>query len=324
MEPSFSIIIPVKPSSEVKIAIDSIKNSLYPPERYEVIISEGYKPSLQRNQAAKIACGDILLFLDNDTEIVPDLLQMLAENFADKDVAVVGGPNLTHPNDSFIQKAFGCALASKFAHWNMASRYRPIGKKRTAGEKELILCAMAVKRDIFEKLGGFDERLYPNEENELLNRIKSAGYKIIYDPLAISYRSRRKNLIEFVKQIANYGRGRMEQFFVEKFAMNNLFFLGPLIFTLYLIWLFLIRKIIFSIPVLIYFLGAFISSFGFAIKEKRFSLFIILPFIYLIMHISYSYGLLKGLLKKLGKEKKKENFPVKVKKVKELNGIWQI
>ncbi|MDI6784310.1 MAG: glycosyltransferase, partial [bacterium] len=212
---TFSVIIPVALGGDVSKVTDSIANINFPAERYEILVAEGKQPSRQRNLAVQHAKGDILYFLDNDSETTPELFHKVAECYPDEKVAAVGGPNLTSPSDTDMQFAFGSALGSFFAHSSMAARYRPIGKVRESGEKELILCNLSVRREVFFSSGGFDESLYPNEENEFMNRLQQLGYKLIYHPEAIIYRSRRKDIFAFSRQLMNYGRGRMEQALVE-------------------------------------------------------------------------------------------------------------
>jgi hypothetical protein len=62
------------------------------------------------------------------------------------------------------------------------------------------------------ELGGFNEALYPNEENALMDELQKRGGKLIYDPDLIVHRRPRSNLKAFAKMLMNYGRGRAEQF----------------------------------------------------------------------------------------------------------------
>ncbi len=55
------------------------------------------------------------------------------------------------------------------------ARYRAVGGRRRCGEKELILCNLLLSRKVFLSNGGFREDLYPNEENEFLNRLLAGG-----------------------------------------------------------------------------------------------------------------------------------------------------
>lgn len=326
-----SVIIPAKEGVSVDKPINSIAKSNYKIEDIEIFVCRGTQPSMQRNLASKSASGDLIYFLDNDSEIdkssFDNAVKLFSDNKRFPNLAIVGGPNLTPSTDTIMQKAFGCALASKFAHSKMSSRYRKIGNIRKSNEKELILCNMVVKREIFVKEGGFNETLYPNEENEFMNRLISKGYELVYHPDVVVYRSRRENTKKFIKQIFTYGRGRMEQILIEGLKFN-LFAFIPIVFTLYFIAFVIyfllppinyntpigiISNIIFLLPMFIYLFIAFVSSFQFARTEKQPLLFLILPPIYIIMHISYACGMIWGFIKNKITHSKDKNKPNDVK-----------
>jgi hypothetical protein len=92
-----------------------------------------------------------------------------------------------------------------------ASRYRALGESRSADERELILCNLAVRRQAFLEAGGFNERLYPNEENELLERFRLKGAGCLYLRDARVERLDRDGFVAYLRSIARYGRGRAEQ-----------------------------------------------------------------------------------------------------------------
>ena len=339
----FSVIIPVAQGGDVSKVTDSIANINYPADKFEILVAEGKQPSRQRNQATQQANGDILYFLDNDSEVTPELFHKVAEWYLDAKVAAVGGPNLTAPTDTDMQFAFGSALGSFFAHSSMAARYRPVGKVRESGEKELILCNLSVRREVFLSSGGFDETLYPNEENEFMNRLQQLGYKLIYHPEAVIYRSRRKDIFAFFRQLMNYGRGRMEQALVEMQwkkkiedekakqkssgltrAISNSFFLLPFFFSLYLIMLPITVWLsgLILIPFVLYGILSIISAVSFAVVDKRPALIFLIPPIYIIMHFAYSCGLIWALLKRFSKKtKSSDSVEVNIKVVKTFQGV---
>ena len=205
-----SIIIPVKPGGAVR-ALEPLRAASCPPDRYEVIVAEGTRPSCQRNLAAAAARGDILYFLDDDSLIDPDNLDRLAHHFADPAVAVVGGPSLTPAEDSPLQQAFGMTLSSPLGGGSVRNRYRRTGRVRRTDDSELILCNLAFRKDVFIAAGGLDERLYPNEENELMDRLKAEGRALVHDPDLVVQRSQRATVAAYLRQLYTYGRGRGEQ-----------------------------------------------------------------------------------------------------------------
>jgi len=310
VSPTVSVIIPRKAEASAEEVVQAVLVSEYPRHLLEVIEVVGNAPSQQRNLGAHAAHGDILYFLDNDSMVTPSLFARVMQDYIDPPphlgpsdhLAGVGGPNLTPPTDGLLQRTFGYALASPFAHFTMCARYKSTGKARVASEKELILCNLSVKREVFLREGGFNEALYPNEENEFMNRLAARGYHFIYDPDAYVYRSRRKHVRDFIKQLFHYGRGRAEQMLVEGLSWRSLLFFlpsGMLMYGLGMLgmglagyhvwWLYL--------PATLYGVLALFSAFQDAIRERHPGLMLLLPVWYLVMHLAYGVGLLHGFWK---------------------------
>lgn len=301
--PTFSVILPKRADDSSEQAIQAILCSDYPRERLEILEAIGNAPSRQRNQAAAAAHGDVLYFLDNDSIVTPTLFTQVARHYADDapdSVVGVGGPNLTPETDTFVQQLAGYALASPFAHFKMAARYIPLGSVRDAGEQELILCNLSVRRDVFLQEGGFNETLYPNEENELINRLRKKGFRWRYDPRALIYRSRRARFADFLRQLFSYGRGRTEQMRVEGVSLKSLLCLLPVGLLAYLALLPIVGTWLGGlafIPLMIYGAGAGLSALIQAgIQHQKWRLVPLLPMWYLLMHSAYGAGVLRGWL----------------------------
>jgi cellulose synthase/poly-beta-1,6-N-acetylglucosamine synthase-like glycosyltransferase len=108
-----------------------------------------------------------------------------------------------------------------------------VGRVRVTSEKELILCNLLARRDALLELGGFDEALYPNEENALMDELQKRGGKLLYDPELLVQRRPRRTLAAFCKMLFTYGRGRAEQFRLHPTPGSALNFVPPL-FCLFL------------------------------------------------------------------------------------------
>lgn len=234
---TISVIIPVKPGGRVR-ALAPLEHVEYPAELHEVIVAEGRRPSSQRNRAAHAARGDILYFLDDDSLIDSANLKRLSRMFADPGVAAAGGPSLTPVDDTPLQHAFGLALASPLGGGAVRNRYRRSGVVRSTDDSELILCNLAFRRSVFVAAGGLDARLYPNEENELMDRIKSGGGQLLHDPDLVVHRSQRATVRAYLRQLFTYGRGRGEQTRISR-SCKIVSFL-PTLFLLYVMVLVLV------------------------------------------------------------------------------------
>lgn len=290
---TFSIIIPVKRGGHVA-ALDSIRRLSVDTNVYELLIAEGSAPSQQRNLAARAARGDVLYFLDDDSMLNPDNLRFCSDVMCDLDVAVAGGPSLTPVTDSWLQQLFGHVLASPLGTGAVRNRYQVSGSVRETTEKELILCNLAIRRSVFVAMGGFDERLYPNEENELLDRIRSSGLKLIHIPEMSILRSQRASLKAFIRQMFSYGRGRAQQSLISRsFPLVSFV---PLFFTLYLLFAaFIPVNPLFLVPLLVYFV--LVASFTMTgiFRSGRVYMLVLLS-LYPLMHCVNGIGLLCGLV----------------------------
>jgi succinoglycan biosynthesis protein ExoA len=286
---TISIIIPVKPGGEVK-ALDALQKLDYPVEAVEILVAEGRCPSRQRNTAATAAEGEIICFLDDDSMVDDRFLHRIAAHFDDPAIAVVGGPSLTPATDPPLQQGFGLALGSLFGSGGVRNRYRQSGSLRKAADNELILCNLSMRREVFLAYGGFDERLYPNEENELLERINKDGLTLLHDPEQIAYRSQRPNLTAFVRQIFGYGRGRARQTLISRnCGVANLV---PAAFLLYLCALPFADKPVYYLPLLCYLGMALCSAFSESVRRGMPGLAPLLFCLFPIQHLSYGAGLL--------------------------------
>jgi cellulose synthase/poly-beta-1,6-N-acetylglucosamine synthase-like glycosyltransferase len=294
----FSLVIPVAPERSCEI-LESIRKLDYPKEKFETIIERGTNPSINRNKGYERSKGEIIVFLDDDAKLNNDYLKK-AENFFNKytTIDLLGGPQLTPKDDKFFAKLTGLAMSSFFGSHKMAIRYKKGKLNLNANEHNLTSANCFVKRNVMEKVK-FNPALFPGEDPEFFYNVKKNGYKIAYSPNIVIYHRRRPNLKLFFKQFFKYGKVRVEKESIVGEKINLLFFL-PSSFLIYLILLPLLTWInkMFLIPIIIYLFIAIIFSLLYSIKRKNPLILLVLPFIYLIQHISYGSGLIKGLLNK--------------------------
>ncbi len=292
-QPTVSLIIPVKPGGAVR-ALAALRQVEYPAEAYEVLVAEGRCPSRQRNLAAAQAGGELPYFLDDDSQTDPGFLRRAAGHYDDRAVAAVGGPSLTPAGDSVLQQAFGLAFVSPFGGGSVRNRYRKSGAVRQTGDHELILCNLCFSAAAFREAGGFDERLYPNEENELLVRLQRCGRVLIHDPDLAVWRSQRRTLRAFVRQLFGYGSGRARQILLGG-GWGGATLVPPL-FLLYLLTLPLVRQPVYSLPLLWYLgLAGLFSLAALVAAPGRRRSALLLPLLFPLLHGAYGAGLLAGL-----------------------------
>lgn len=285
--PIFSFIIPHAPGRKLPI-LNSLENLDYSKDDYELIIEAGLDASTNRNQAMLKSKGKILAFVDDDCTVPSNWLNVAEAELKKADI--VGGPNLTPASDKGFAKISGYALSSKFGCFRMHRRYTPSNAK-DADERDLTSTNLLAKREVYEKIGGFKEGLFPNEENEWLSRAKKAGFRIKYSPTLITYHHRRETPLAFSKQFQNSGNGRAKTFFEG--VRSPVFFI-PSIFLLYILVLPFL-PIYATLPLVAYLLLDVFFSISTAVKERDLNTALVLPFIFPLLHFSYAIGFLKGL-----------------------------
>lgn len=315
---SISIIVPAKSGCTAR-AINAIREFNIEIDNYEVLLAEGCAPSQQRNLAAREAVGDILYFLDDDSIINPGNLSLISSAMNVSDVAVTGGPSITPPGDSWIQKLFGYALASLFGSGAARNRYQMSGAERETTDKELILCNLAMRRSVFLEHGGFDERLYPNEENELLDRISQSGYKLLYQPGMYIYRSQRPTVSAFIRQMFSYGRGRSQQSLLSG-SFSVISFI-PMFFDIYLFLVpFFVSHVVLLVPFCLYVLLTILFTIYESVRFRSLTA-LLLIIIYPLMHIVNGIGLISGLIS--GKPAVRNDPGIVVKRLKMLGHYFE-
>jgi GT2 family glycosyltransferase len=261
------------------------------------------------------AVGDVLYFLDDDSLINTENFTLCSDGMGDPAVAVIGGPSITPVKDSWLQQLFGCAISSLLGSGPVRNRYRAHGETRVTTDKELILCNLTIRRSVFIELNGFNECLYPNEENELMERVISAGYKLLHNPAMIVFRNQRHTLKAFVRQMFNYGRGRGQQTLItSSFSVTSFI---PLLFVVYLIFsLIFVKYVLLLVPLMIYITAVVVSSILVLFRTGRLFSLLLLG-IFPLMHVVNGVGLMWGLLR--GKPEPADDSYIRIRKLKGLD-----
>ena len=310
--PIVTVIVPTRPGDGYVKAVAAAEKFDYPKDKLEIIVARGKQPSVQRNHAIKAARGEIIYFLDDDSVALPENIYRALKHFASPDVKMVGGPNLCPPDAPAIEQNFALTTGSWLAFGPSRARYKSIGATRVSGEKELILCNLLARRADMLELGGFDESLYPNEENALMDELQKRGGKLIYDPELIVHRRPRPTLKAFIKMLMNYGRGRAEQFRLHPTPGSAMNFVPP-VFVLYLLALpFLPWPL--DIPLLAYFVLVLIQASVILPRGK----FIWLPAqvgLIFLSHVFYGLGFWRGLFTKPRPPSRETTAEIKLEKV---------
>lgn len=154
-----------------------------------------------RNKAVKEAKGDLLVFLDNDTEVDARWLsEMVATMAKNKNIGACQAVLYDFQKRDIIQNA-GVKLWAATG-WGLPHHQweKDNGQLKNIKEILAISAALAVKKNVFLLTKGFDEReAVVTEDLDLVWRIWILGYKVILSPKSKVYHwtkpvSMRKNM----------------------------------------------------------------------------------------------------------------------------------
>jgi len=296
--PTITAVIPVRPTETASGALGSLLEVGYPSEKVEVLVVRGTQPSKQRNLGIRSARGDVLYFLDNDSAVSPDLFEIAAGHLEAPDVIGVAGPNVSQESDSTVARAVDGVFCSVFGTGGIRARYSSVGSARVASEHDVIFCNLAIRKSLLDKVGGLNENLYPNEENELYERLvaSSAEAHFIYDPAAVVTRPRSESVAAHLRQILFYGVGRMKQTFYRPNVLC-LVHMIPAFFLLYLAIVPWLGIPLLLAPLVLYgaMLVVFSAKGGLGAGSAGVSAVLLLLFP--LTHLAYGAGLIIGFLR---------------------------
>ena len=133
-------------------------------------------------QGAEVASGEFILFLNNDTQVMPGWLSNLVKIMDTHPEVGITGSKLIYP-DGRLQEAGGI-IFNDASGWNYGRLQDPTDPKFNRN-RPVDYCSGAslmIRKTLWEQLGGFDERYAPAyyEDTDLCFAIRQAGYQVFY------------------------------------------------------------------------------------------------------------------------------------------------
>lgn len=157
------------------------------PEIKYIHLQQKTDPGTARNIGFKQSRGDLILFIDSDCRAAPDWIERHDQRHRDENIAACGG-SVINGNDPRSNVAWAGYLAE----------FREFIPEQPAREvKHIPTCNISYKRDIFERLDGFNPRYYPQEDLEFNYRLCKSGATIYFDPSVKIYHRHRTEISSF-------------------------------------------------------------------------------------------------------------------------------
>jgi glycosyltransferase involved in cell wall biosynthesis len=320
--PLVSILIPMRNEEKyIEACIKSLIGQKYPQDSYEVIVVDGMSEdgskeivqsllgnhsnifllenrdmltSFGLNIGIEKSRGAIVSILGAHSFVEAEFIKENVEAFKKVEADCVGGPIRTL-GKTYGAKVISLAMSSPFGVGNALFRY---------SEEEGYVDTLAFgayKKDVFRRIGAFDEELVRNQDDEFNYRLRKAGGRIFMTPRIRSFYHSRATLKKVAVQYFQYGLWKVR--LVQKhLKMMMLRQFVPAVFVL---------SVVMSLLLSFYdraFLGLFLLIsgsyfacnlfFSFKIAKKYgWKYFLFLPIVFITIHWSYGLGFLIGLFR---------------------------
>lgn len=317
MMPFVSVVIPCRNESRfIQKCLQSVLSSDYPPDRFEVIVSDGLSDDGTRiiveemrrgdvrlrmvdnprrttpaalNRAIEDSKGEIIVRMDAHAGIASDYVRRCVETLISSGADNVGGIMHTTPSvEGALARAIAASISHPFGVGN--SRFRihssaPIWVDTVFGG--------CYRRQVFDRIGLFNEGLLRGQDMELNLRLRRAGGRILLDPAIESWYHPRPGLASFIAHNWSNGVWAIMPFAWSEGVPVSLRHLVPMAFAATLVATLIYSPIWCFALFGIYFAAAAIASIH-AIFRSRDWAMIILPVCFAGLHLPYGFGSLWG------------------------------
>jgi GT2 family glycosyltransferase len=204
-QPALSLVVPTL-TGEVDALLASVARQTRLPD--EISVVEGVRPSGRaRNIGVARTRAPTVVFADDDAVLGGDTtLDRLAAPLADPSIGVVGTSKLVPPGCSPFQRRVARQVP-RVEHPvvdRLTESNPPVGGH---GYTDVTTTCCAVRREVFEECGGFDEDLVRGVDSEFFYRVRRAGYRLVLAADAWTWHAPPATLAGLVAKHFLYGRG---------------------------------------------------------------------------------------------------------------------
>ncbi len=322
--PFVTVIMPVQNEERfIARSLGAVLNQDYPEESMEVVIADGRSTDNTRglveglaknsairvtivdnpgkivscgiNLAVKQALGSVIVRVDGHCEIARDYVSRCVDSIVQEGVDGVGGPIETI-GATPIAQTIAAAMSSKFGVGGSSFR--------TVKDRTMLVDTIpfpAYKRSTMQDAGPYDEELVRNQDDEYNYRLRKMGAKLLLDQNVRARYFSRSDLRSLWHQYYQYGYWKVRVMQKHPLQMRARQFVPP-IFVLVVVTLTAFAmlsgdaRMLLSGLLLSYAVVAVACSLILYGSDRNLKIGW-LPLVFAVLHFSYGFGFLSGLLR---------------------------
>jgi len=324
--PLVSIVIPCRNEEKfIGKCLDSVIAQDFPKDNFEILVIDGMSDDKTRetineyvkkypfiklldnpkkftpfalNIGIKNAKGEVIVRMDAHSVYIKDYISKCIKYLKEYEVDNVGGIWKIMPSEkTLINKAIALVSSSFFGAGNA---YYRTGYSKGLKFVDTVFGG-CYKKEVFKKIGLYNENLIRSQDMEFNLRLKKAGGKILLVPEIVTRYYPKSTLKEFFKH--NFLDG-IWTIYPLKFGLSlklrhyiPFVFIFSLIVPLTLSVFFKPMIYLFLFIIGLYLFTSLFFSISIAIKEKNFGFVFLLPLAFACRHFGYGLGSLIGLIK---------------------------
>lgn len=237
--------------------------------------------------------SDIVIRIDAHSTYAPDYLSKLVSGLFEFEADNIGGIRLTENDRSLLSIAASEAISHPFGAGD--AKYRTGVGVDGPTEVDTVFCG-CYRREVFEKIGLFNEALVRAQDKEFNHRLRAAGGRIILDPtIRCSYFPRSAP-----RAYARWSfAGGYWTFYANRFCDTPMFTLRAYVPVAFVVWHAVTAGLLVvappvgavaALPIGLYWGLNLAVSLGIARKHRKAGLMLAMPLFFGLTHYAYGVG----------------------------------
>ena len=255
------------------------------------------------NLGIKHSMGEIIIRVDAHASLSPDYLKLAVETLLTSSADNVGGSMETLPSkEGIVPKAIAAVMSHPFGVGNSPFRV----PRDKSGWVDTVFGG-CYRREVFDRIGLFNEQLARGQDMEFNRRLLHAGGRILLVPRLRSNYYASPDLTSFWRHNVHDGEWAILPFAYSRIVPIRLRHAIPAVFVMTILamaiggaWISWVRNCFYGLC-LFYLALSLISAAHIMWRERNPLLIFFMPLVFGMRHFAYGLGSLLGLLRVLGK-----------------------